>query len=96
MARVRIDRNMHCAGERLEVVKKQLKVQKKQQKATPVKDSPKKKLKGIRIRKGVRIRVGPFLHGSCHGHAYSQWYHEEHSGNMTSLCWAQASMHALH
>ncbi|CAL5220317.1 g2306 [Coccomyxa viridis] len=42
--------------ERLEVVKKQLKVQKKQQKATPVKDSPKKKLKGIRIRKGVRIR----------------------------------------
>ena len=57
MARVQIDRYMHCAGEKLEVVKKQLKVQKKQQKTNPVKDSPKKKLKGIRIRKGVRIRV---------------------------------------
>ena len=53
---------MHCAGEKLEVVKKQLKVQKKQQKANPVKDSPKKKLKGIRIRKGVRIRVGHVPH----------------------------------
>ena len=47
-------------GEKLEVVKKQLKVHKKQQqKATPAKESPKKALKnkGIRIRKGVRIRV---------------------------------------
>lgn len=46
------------AGEKLEVVKKQLKVQKKEEKATPSKDSSKKKLKkGIRIRKGVQIRV---------------------------------------
>ncbi|CAK0782863.1 hypothetical protein CVIRNUC_006058 [Coccomyxa viridis] len=44
--------------EKLEVVKKQLKVQKKQQKVVASKDTPKKKLKqkGIRIRKGVRIR----------------------------------------
>ena len=54
-------KNVQPAGERLEVVKKQLKVQKKQQKAAPARVSPKKKLKGIRIRKGVRIRVGLIL-----------------------------------
>ena len=59
--RFHLVKSVEPAGERLEVVKKQLKVQKKQQKAVPVKDSPKKKLKGIRIRKGVRIRVGPTL-----------------------------------
>ena len=51
-------------GEKLEVVKKQLKVQKKQQKVVASKDTPKKKLKqkGIRIRKGVRIRVSTPTH----------------------------------
>ncbi len=73
---------MHCAGEKLEVVKKQLKVQKKQQKANPAKDSPKKKLKGIRIRKGVRIRVGPLTHGLCCGR-YRRWFMTK-PDNMTS------------
>lgn len=46
------------------MVKKQLKVQKKQQKVVASKDTPKKKLKqkGIRIRKGVRIRVSTLTH----------------------------------
>ena len=46
------------------MVKKQLKVQKKQHKVVASKDTPKKKLKqkGIRIRKGVRIRVSTLSH----------------------------------
>lgn len=46
------------AGEKLEVVKKQLKVQKKQEKiAVDPSKVGKKKLKGIRIKKGVRVEV---------------------------------------
>lgn len=45
------------AGEKLEVVKKQLKVQKKEKKQAVSPAKPKKKLKGIRIRKGTRVKV---------------------------------------
>ncbi|BDA45786.1 hypothetical protein COCOBI_07-5730 [Coccomyxa sp. Obi] len=42
--------------EKLEVVKKQLKVQKKEKKQAVSPAKPKKKLKGIRIRKGARVK----------------------------------------
>ena len=52
-----------CAGEKLEVHKKQLKVQKKEKKAKQLDSPAKKKIKqrGIRIRKGVRIKVPAFF-----------------------------------
>lgn len=44
-------------GEKLDVVKRQLKVQKKEKKQTVSQAKPKKKLKGIRIRKGAHVKV---------------------------------------
>lgn len=44
-------------GEKLDVVKRQLKVQKKEKKQTISQAKPKKKLKGIRIRKGAHVKV---------------------------------------
>ncbi|KAK9904339.1 hypothetical protein WJX75_009624 [Coccomyxa subellipsoidea] len=42
--------------EKLDVVKRQLKVQKKEKKQTISQAKPKKKLKGIRIRKGAHVK----------------------------------------
>jgi hypothetical protein len=52
-------------GEKQDVVKKQLKVQKKERKiAASTGSLKKKKLKGIRLRKGVRVKVKKAL--PCH------------------------------